>query len=85
MYVGRCVRFSKRITKFYGEYLQKQNGVVVRVFEHDLPAYYAVVLTKEVFVQEVNKGRHWVCEKLTGLGLGLNHVVCSCSSLDTRA
>ena len=73
--------------KSYGEYLKKQNGVVVRVFEHKLQTYYAVVLTQEAFVnevQQVNKGRHWVCEKLKSLGLGLKHVVCACSSLDTK-
>lgn len=87
LYVGRCVCFNRRITKSYGEYLKKQKGVVVRVFEYNLQTYYAVVLTKEVYVQEVqevNKGRHWVCEKLKSLGLGLKHVVCPCSSLDTR-
>ena len=87
LYVGRCVRFSRRIMKSYGEYLKKQNGVVVRVFEHKLQTYYAVVLTQEAFVnevQQVNKGRHWVCEKLKSLGLGLKHVVCACSSLDTK-
>jgi hypothetical protein len=88
LYVGTCVRFSKRIAKSYGEYLKKQNGVVVRVFEHNLQTYYAVALIKQVFVQEVqevNKGRHWVCEKLKSLGLGLKHVVCPCSSLRTVA
>ena len=73
--------------KSYGEYLKEENGVVVSVFEHNSQTYYAVVLTKEEFVQEVqevNKGRHWVREKLKSLGLGHKHVVCPCSSLETR-
>lgn len=86
-YVGRCVCFSRRIMQTYGKYLKEENGVVVRVFEHNSQTYYAVVLTKEKFaqeVQEVNKGRHWVRENLNSLGLGLKHVVCPCSSLETR-
>ena len=88
LHVGRRVRFSRRIIKFYGQHLKEQKGVVVRVFEHKLHRYYAVVLTNQVFeqeVQEVNRGRAWVCEKLKSLGLGLKHVVCPCSSLDTEA
>lgn len=86
-YVGRCVCFSRRIMKAYGEYLKEEKGVVVRVFEHNSQTYYVVVLTKEKFVEEVkevNKGRHWVRENLKSLGLGLKHVVCPCSSLETR-
>ncbi len=73
--------------KAYGEYLKEEKGVVVRVFEHNSQTYYVVVLTKEKFVEEVkevNKGRHWVRENLKSLGLGLKHVVCPCSSLETR-
>jgi ribosomal protein L35AE/L33A len=87
LYVGRSVCFSRRIMKNYGKYLKQQKGVVVSVFEHNSQTYYAIVLTNQVYVKEVqkvNKGRDWVCEKLTSLGLELKHVVCPCSSLETR-
>jgi hypothetical protein len=86
LHVGKSVCFNRRINKAYGEDLKKQKGVIVRVFEHNLKTYYVVVLTQESSekkVQEVNKGNDWVCENLCSLGLGLNHVVCPFSSLDT--